>query len=270
MTRATLPLPGAVGLTLFPSTCSSIADATSQALLLFDPDDVQLNEYLLEESRHIFYPLATLHSQYWNKPTQFPDRFIPSPLSNLGEIFIFSQYEYIEARIENFRKLHKDDRIQPGVALIGTPGIGEWSPSTSSHRPNNLSGKTTFLIYFLIRELMRARPTIYFTNREFYIFNQAGVHNVKEEPVFGPGWNNTACLVNADYKNAPGYLMVDSRSLFVITASSPRPGHRHWVKQREGSKQFVLNPPSGDELVKVLVQSFIPSPFLCLHSPVSL
>ena len=117
---------------------------------------------------------------------------------------------------------------------------------------------------------MRARPTIYFTNREFYIFNKAGVYNVKGEPVFGPGWKNTACLVNADYKNAPGYLMVDSRSLFVMTASSPRPGHRRWVKQREGGKQFVLNHPSGDELVKVLVRSFIPSASLCLHSLVSL
>ena len=207
---------------------------------------------------------------YWNKPTQFPNRFIPSPLSNLGEIFIFSQYEYIEERIENFRKLHKDDRILPGVALIGTPGIGEWSLSTSSQRPNNLSGKTTFLAYFLIRELMRAHPIIYFAYRRFYIFTEAGVYHFKEEPVFGPGWQNTVCLVDADSENAPDYLMVGSRPLFLLAASSPRPGDRRWIKKREKSKQFVLNPPRQDELVKVLVRSFIPPLSLCLHSPVSL
>ena len=270
MTRATLPLPGIVGLTLFPSTCSSIADATSQALSLTDPYDVKLNEYLLEDSQYIFNPLAALHSKYWNKPTQFPNRFIPGPLPDLREIFIFSQYEYIEKRIENFRKLHKDDPALPGVGLIGTPGIGEWSLSTSSYRPNNLSGKTTFLIYFLIGELMRARSTIYFTNRRFYIFTEAGVYRVKEELEFGPGWKNIACLVNADDKKAPNYLMVDTHCLFVMGAWSPRLDHLRWVKQRPRSKQFVLNPPSGDELVKVLVRSFIPSPSLCLHSPVSL
>jgi len=38
--------------------------------------------------------------------------------------------------------------------------------------------------------------------------------------------------------------------LFVLTASSSRPDHRRWVKRRDFSQQFALNPPTEDELVQ--------------------
>ena len=61
------------------------------------------------------------------------------------------------------------------------------------------------------------------------------------------------------------YLMVAS-PLFVLAASSPRLGHRRWINQKEGSQQFVLNPPRRDELIKVLVRSSFPPSLLTLFS----
>jgi hypothetical protein len=129
---------------------------------------------------------------------------------------------------------------------------------TSSYRLDDLSGKTTFLVYYLIRELARAQPTIYFFKGRFYIFTNVGVHLIDREPDFGKAWKSITCLVGLDVRKSSPIRTMTTSFLFVLSASSPRPDHRNWIKQRPGSHVFVLNPPSQDELTNVLVQSFIP------------
>ena len=144
-----------------------------------------------------------------------------------------------------------------------------WSLSTSSYRPDNLSGKTTFLLYYLVQQLKRAEPTVYFSKGKFYIFTEKGVHSIGKEPDFGEGWLNTTCLVDTDITKPPPLGLMVHSLLFVLAASSPRPSHRRWVARRRYSQQFVINPPSQYELFQVLVRSFIPHS-LCSHFSVSL
>jgi len=126
-----------------------------------------------------------------------------------------------------------------------------WSLSTSPYRPNILSGKTTFITYYLARELARAQPTVYFRAGRFHIFTKDGVHLIQEEPHFGNGWKFMTCLVDADIQYPPPVETTKHSLLFVLAASSPKPDHRRWVKRRPLTQEYVLNPPSQDELVKV-------------------
>ena len=144
-----------------------------------------------------------------------------------------------------------------------------WSIPTSSHKPNNFSGKATFLKYYLARELARAQPTVYLRAGYFHIFTKEGVYLIKEEPIFGGGWKSTTCLVDGDIQYPPPDETMMHSVLFVLAAVSARPDDRYWVKQRPLSQEYVLNPPSRDTLVKVLVRSSVPSSY-CSHSPVSL
>jgi len=107
-------------------TCSSIADATSQVLILGDPEDPQLSRYHIDHNE-----FAVLYSMYWEKTEEhlkecepvlpFPKHIVPG-----DELYVFSQYTYIIERIDAFRKLHEEKKERPpGLALIGTPGIGE-------------------------------------------------------------------------------------------------------------------------------------------------
>jgi hypothetical protein len=129
-----------VGLTLFPSTSSSIADATSQVLPLYNLEEPTLSQYRLDPSEYCEYPLARLYSMYWDKGDQYLNSckpFIPLPPDVvLDDELYFSQCSYTEQRIDNFRKNYRDEIISkgwrcgipPGLALIGTPGIGELVP----------------------------------------------------------------------------------------------------------------------------------------------
>jgi len=92
---------------------------------------------------------------------------------------------------------------------------------------------------------------------------------MKEEPLFGAGWEFMTFLVDTDVQFPPLEDTMIHSVLFVLAASSPRPDHRRWVKQRPFSQEYILNPPSQDELVEVSVRSFVPS-LLCSHSSVSL
>ena len=59
--------------------------------------------------------------------------FIPLPFEVIqgDELHCFCQYTYMEQRIDAFRGYHKQmissvgSGIPPGVAIIGSPGIGE-------------------------------------------------------------------------------------------------------------------------------------------------
>lgn len=122
-------------LTLFPSTCSSITDTTSQVVLV-DLQDPQLGQYRLDPSAYDFYRLARLYTMYWDKGNRClrnhkPFIHFPPDVFPDDELYCFRQYSYLEHRIDAFRKHHKDiitskgSGLLPGLALIGTPGIGE-------------------------------------------------------------------------------------------------------------------------------------------------
>ena len=66
------------------------------------------------------------------------------------------------------------------------------------------------------------------------------------------------CLVDTDALHPPPAYLMDS-GLFVLTTSSPGPDRCRWIEKRNLSQQFALNPPTQDELVQVLVRSFISS-----------
>lgn len=108
------------------------------------------------------------------------------------------------------------------------------------------------------------RPAIYFTKGNLYIFTQEGVHLTPMQPHFGNAWRSTTCLVDADLQMPlPEQLLVDSL-LFVLLAASPRDEHRRWIKQRNSTKVYVLNPPEEQDLVTVSVWSFVPA--CCAHT----
>ena len=85
-------------------------------------------------------------------------------------------------RVDALRKSYQNAQWgPPGLAVIGTPGIGELVPIHLFCGLDNLSGKTMFLVYYLIRELVHARPTVYFSRKSFYIFTNEGVHLIDRE-----------------------------------------------------------------------------------------
>jgi len=68
------------------------------------------------------------YSEYWGKGkdnvVKNNNEFRPqSP--GLFPLYLFGQYNYILNRIESFRSLSQKAKTPPGVAIIGTPGIGE-------------------------------------------------------------------------------------------------------------------------------------------------
>jgi hypothetical protein len=125
-----------VSLTLFPSICSNITDSTLKELFLDGPDDPLLIKYRLDPSGYHQFPYAQLYALYWGKIDQelIPDTFVQLPTKVLSndELYIFSQYSYMEQRVDSFREVCREKRDKayapPGLALIGTPGVGELVP----------------------------------------------------------------------------------------------------------------------------------------------
>jgi hypothetical protein len=70
---------------------------------------------------------------YWDKADiDFPKSgFLPVPSKLLQDagLYIFDQYSFTMQRIDCFRQKHNDpNSLPPGLAIVGTPGIGELFP----------------------------------------------------------------------------------------------------------------------------------------------
>ena len=99
-------------------------------MVLDSPEDPELERHLLQESQYRSHPLAQLHPLYWNKGGHHlknllpfipvPPAFVPSKA-----LYVFEQYVYTEQRIDKFREARMRTSVLPGLALIGSPGIGE-------------------------------------------------------------------------------------------------------------------------------------------------
>jgi len=100
-------------------------------LILDNPQDSQLSQYHLDQSEYNNDLLAVLYSMYWGKKDEHLKKcepFLPFPEDVVlgNELYVFSQYTYIIKRIDDFRKGHEHWAGRPpGLALIGSPGIGE-------------------------------------------------------------------------------------------------------------------------------------------------
>lgn len=85
-------------------------------------DPVLDSDFLLAEPPLAFY------SDYWGKGihniVENGKEFrLKSP--ELPPLYIFDQYNYMRERIDFFRSQPQNTIIPPGVAIVGTPGIGE-------------------------------------------------------------------------------------------------------------------------------------------------
>ena len=99
-------------------------------MVLDSSEDPELERYLLSNRRYRNHPLAQLYPLYWDKGDHHleqPPRFIPVPLGIFpsGKLYVFGQYTYTKLRIDTFREKRVDAEVPPGLALIGSPGIGE-------------------------------------------------------------------------------------------------------------------------------------------------
>ena len=232
--------------------------------------------------KHYSSRVVPHYSQYWGVGESAlldSDRiFRPK---HLPPLYFFKQYEYMVKRIDSFRAYCKSlvslDHVQPGdlpgLAMIGTPGIGEsvWPLYPGEGLTVFLIGKTSFLHYYLARELSLKRPVIYIQAGECYIFNREHVYFSSAVPLFGEKFLHILGLVDADMNNpAPSPILYGSYP-FLLMAAPPRNEHyQKWVQQRGSglSPKFVLNPPEPDELVKASVSPL--AFYLSLaHSPQS-
>jgi len=107
-----------------------IGRSEQDPFVLNDPEDPKLGWHLLKESQYCDHPLAQLHPLYWNKGVHHLENllpFIPVPPEFVPSkaLYVFEQYVYTEQRIDKFREERMPTTRPPGLALIGSPGIGE-------------------------------------------------------------------------------------------------------------------------------------------------
>jgi len=229
-------------------------------------EDPALGDLFFPPRYHSCRPLA-FYSQYWGlgEGALLDNDNIFRPRGQ-NALYFFKQYEYMVKRIDSFRAYCKDlerrrlclPHALPGVVIIGTPGIGEsvWPLYLGEGLTAFLTGKTSFLKYYLARELSKGNPVIYINGAGCYIFNGRHVYVSGTVPHFGLGFLHTLCLVDADTKTpAPAYLLHSSYPFLLMAASRQEEHYSRWTEQRASglSPKFVLNPPEEDELVRASV-----------------
>ena len=234
--------------------------------LVLHMEDPAFKAFFLPSTSYSAWPIAS-YIQYWGQGEGglLGTDNILRP-EDKEALYFFRQYEYMVKRIDLFRKKNQDLLRTgnflaiglPGVLIMGTPGIGEspWPLYPGEGLTAFLIGKTSFLKYYLARELARKKPVIYVTGEGCYIFKDGSVYVSETVPRFGDGFLHILCLVDADVRTpAPDHLLNGSYP-FLLMASSPRKAHyTTWIKQRASgrSPMFVLNPPGDDELIKASV-----------------
>jgi len=224
----------------------------------------------LDAVSHLLSPVKSLpiafYSDYWGvgESALLGNDNIFRPRGRPA-LYFFKQYEYMVKRIDFFRAYCKklveegaDPYGLPGVLIMGTHGIGEsvWTLYPGEGLTAFLIGKTSFLDYYLARELSLGKPVIYVKDDACYIYKDRSVYVSREVPYFGKEFLHILCLVDADAKKpAPTYLLHNSYPFLLMASSPRRDRYQDWIKQRASGRSptFVFNIPTPDELVKASV-----------------
>ncbi|KAJ6602186.1 hypothetical protein B0H10DRAFT_2230295 [Mycena sp. CBHHK59/15] len=195
--------------------------------------------------------MSALYDEYWGKhlevfDTLQPGNTIPLPSGSLhltdDKLFIFSQYIYMTKRVDTFRAVSAASKalIIPGVAPVGSPGIG----------------KTRYLDLLLLRELSRKKPVLFSSPAGYLFFNEDDVHlffeNKARYILRDIRFRGILALVDADSEDPPPAVLVYRSPMFIVQVAYTRKNHVYWLKQRQESLQFCFKPPTMEELEAML------------------
>ncbi|KAI0792595.1 hypothetical protein C8Q75DRAFT_753594 [Abortiporus biennis] len=192
---------------------------------------------------------ASLYTAFWGKGLDVLESMKPRinlalagdfPTSE-GVLYFFDQYEYMQKRVDAFRAARQHSSLIPGLALVGTPGIG----------------KTSYLYYMLARELAQRKPAVMYSLGQLFLMNEAGVFETQLNRADSSWYRNSQfqnvlCTVDLDASDLSPALFLRETKMFLLQAASPHPSHLKWIKQRPYSRIYVFKPPTPRELVQVL------------------
>ena len=120
--------------------------------------------------------------------------------------------------------------------------------SVSSYRPavdlrfTVSIGKSTFIKYYLARELALRRPAVFYIYDELYVFSCRGVHRITEPFEFTNVYWSILGLIDTGAAKPPPPWLAWHSPLFLLQDVSPNPAHIDWIKHRASSVGFVFNP----------------------------
>lgn len=118
--------------------------------------------------------------------------------------------------------------------------------------PIAYSGKTTFLLYVLLRRLESKLPTaVQLDNEKYFIFDEQGATVC---PIDAEDLRLNECWALADSNQHAiqpcSAFLINAK--FVIQTTSPKPERwKGWVKQNRGT-WIVMDPPSVPEIAAIL------------------
>ncbi|CAA7261979.1 unnamed protein product [Cyclocybe aegerita] len=145
---------------------------------------------------------------------------------------ILSQYEYFSQRIMAIKDAHRR-----GVALIGNPGIG----------------KSSFLIFMLLKRLVNQEHVVLALRSRVYVFNSNGVFATRSGTDLAvlfdsPAYKDVLALVDSDEEvREPDPGLVHS-GLFAVHATSPQQArYKIWVNQKRAIT-LVMDPLTIDDM----------------------
>lgn len=159
-----------------------------------------------------------------------------------GRILVTQSYEAMFQRLLRLRE--KDEKTPTGAVLTGQPGTGELyrhipSPS-DTHRLICSPGKTTFLMFMLVRLISALQVVLFCGSSKIYLFyrgraycrpTESGFDNLPIHTKRHPIW----ALINMDYKDH-GPPITEEPNIWPIQAASTNPVRwKSWSRQNEAA-----------------------------------
>jgi hypothetical protein len=196
-----------------------------------------------------------------NRPDVLPD-VLPEPqVITTGEVFdekerFFLRAEYI--RIYAFLKEIYDKYLsakverQPVAVITGQPGIGVQVGDSATFN-SQVSGKTFFIRYGLLRCLSEKQRTAYYFRKAWFLFSERGVRCVSPISAFGLKRTGVTWAF-IDSSDSPTGIPTDvsglqTSGIFPIYTTSP--SRERWKSvEKSGKKPYLIymNPWSWEEI----------------------
>ncbi|KIK58232.1 hypothetical protein GYMLUDRAFT_98177 [Collybiopsis luxurians FD-317 M1] len=194
---------------------------------------------------------ALMLTRHWGAPLEFADsaKTILNVYSSLvpewmgGKICMFDSYESTNEFVDRLRN-------SSGSLTVGSPGIG----------------KSTFLLYKLVRRLSDCQETLYYAGQDLFLFNKQGAFHVQNGPddIFTDDrWRGVMALVDAEagVNPPPKILWTVSAQVTMVFATSPqRDRYKEWLKQRFVDK-IIPKAPDIDEAFAVWKLFYAPDAY---------